>query len=112
MTEDLKLRKTREAAAEQGQRQPRVAGRGFDDLLAGLEPPFRPGLREHEGDDAVLYRAAGVLTLQLGEDAHAGLGLAVLELDQGSMADKREQVHSFEFSKDDRARPAPSASHR
>ena len=58
-------------ARDQRETEPGVAGSGLDDSSAGFQAAVRFGGRDHGKRDAVLDRAARVLTFQLDEQAAA-----------------------------------------
>src|SRR5581483_4657995 len=62
------------AAADHRQGYAGVPGRGLEDRLPGLDRALRLSGLDHGLRDPVLDRAGGVPALELGVDAHAGLG--------------------------------------
>ncbi|MNE18208.1 hypothetical protein D3C80_1112300 [compost metagenome] len=76
--------------ADQGQGQTGVARRRLDDGAARLQPARVFSRLDHRQGDAVLDRAAGVLALQLQEQA-AGAGVDPRHLDHRRLADQVQQ---------------------
>ena len=76
--------------ADESQGDGGVAAAGFHDGAAGTEVAFGFGVLDHGEGDAVLDATAGILSLQLGEDANAGFGGQVRELDQRGVSDESE----------------------
>ena len=62
------------APADHRQRDAGVAGGRLEDRLAGRDQALLLGALDHRAGDAVLDRAGRVVALELGVDAHAGLG--------------------------------------
>ena len=58
----------------------------------GAIAPARLGVLDHRARDAILDRAGRVARLELGPDAHAGLGRQPLELDQRRVPDRLDDV--------------------
>ena len=76
--------------ADQREPDPRVARRRLEDRASGREGAVGLGRLDHELGDAVLDRAAGVLSLELDQDADARVGTELADLDQGRVADEVE----------------------
>ncbi len=68
-----------------------VAGRGFDEHAAGGELPAALGGFDHRAADAVFDRAAGILALELHQQA-AAAGVELLQFDQRRLTDQVQQV--------------------
>src|SRR5690606_13216467 len=83
------------AAARAHEREPdaRVAARGLDHGAGRGEPPLAFGAKEHRETDAILDGAAGVLRLELAEDAGTRRPSGeVLDLDERRIANQIEDA--------------------
>ena len=76
-------------ARDQRETEPGVAGSGLDDSSAGFQAAVRFGGRDHGKRDAVLDRAAWVLTFQLDEQA-AAANVKSSDLDQRRVANQAQ----------------------
>ena len=76
-------------ARDQRETEARVAGSGLHDSSAGFRAAVRFGGRDHGKGDAVLDRAARVLTFQLDEQA-AAADVESSDLDQRRVADQAQ----------------------
>ena len=80
------------ARADHRQRDAGVAGGRLEDRLARADRALLLGVLDQRARDAVLDRARRVVRLELGPDAHAGLGRQALELDERRVADRLHDV--------------------
>jgi len=71
-----------------GQRDARVAARGFNNLHAGFENAALFRVPHHGRPDAALDRVGGVATLNLGQHNCLGVLHDAVEFDQGGFADR------------------------
>ncbi len=77
--------------AYQGQPDAGVARGGLDDGLARGECPGFFAVLDHEQGGPILDGSAGIHVFQLGQDAHAGMGIQPFDLHQGGVADLIDQ---------------------
>src|SRR2546421_312541 len=80
------------ARADHAQRDAGVAGGGLEDRVARLDRALLLGILDEGPRDPVLDRPGRVVGLELGPDAHSRLGREPLELDQGRVPDRLDDV--------------------
>ena len=80
------------ARADHRERDAGVARGRLEDRLAGRDQAVLLGALDQRARDAVLDRAGRVVALELGVDAHAGLGAEATQLDERRVADRLDDV--------------------